>query len=278
VGALGRAGAAAAGATLVVTLEPCDHHGRTGPCTQAVIAAGISRVVFGQTDPNPLAAGGGERLRSAGIEVVGGLRAAEAQALNEVWSAAMALRRPWVTWKVAASLDGRIAAADGQSQWITGTQAREEVHQQRTRVDAVMTSTATALADRSRLTARPAGKLAAEQPLRVVVGHRELPADHPLADALIVRDHDPTRVLNLLWDREVRHVMLECGPRMAGAFMSAGLIDAITWYAAPLLLGPQGTPVLADGPPSLAEAPRWHIVDQRPVGEDLRIDLVRTED
>lgn len=276
VEALRAAAGAAHGATAVVSLEPCAHFGRTPPCAETLIAAGVRRVVFAQRDPNPQAAGGAQVLRSAGIDVVGGVRAREAQEVNPIWSAAVALGRPWVTWKVAASLDGCIAAADGTSQWITSAQARAEVHRLRSRVDAVLTGTGTALVDRPQLTARPDGHLAASQPLRAVMGMRELPDDHPLADAVRLDTREPQEALARLWDLDVRHVMLECGGQLASAFLAADLVDEIVWFAAPLLLGGKGSPVLEAGPPALSQAKPWRVAAVGQCGPDVRIDLART--
>src|SRR6476661_2688693 len=154
VEALRAAGEAARGATAYVTLEPCSHSGRTGPCTEALVAAGVARVVFAQSDPNPDAAGGAERLHAAGVQVSGGVLADEAADLNERWGRTVLLGRPLVTWKVATTLDGRSAAADGTSQWVTGEEARADVHGLRATRDAVLVGTGTALVDDPRLTVR----------------------------------------------------------------------------------------------------------------------------
>lgn len=278
VEALRAAGEASRGATAVVSLEPCAHHGRTPPCAEALIAAGVRRVVFAQADPNPQAAGGAQVLRAAGVDVVGGVRASEALAVNPVWSAAVARGRPWVTWKVAASLDGCIAASDGTSQWITSPQSRAEVHRLRSQVDAVLTGTGTALIDRPQLTARPDGQPAAEQPLRAVMGLRSLPAGHPLSDAVRLATRDPQAALSQLWDLDVRHVMLECGAQLAAAFLAADLVDEVEWFAAPLLLGGKGTPVLEAGPPTLDQAQIWHVASVDRCGPDVHIRLTRTVD
>lgn len=272
------AGVDVRGATAVVSLEPCAHHGRTPPCADALIDAGIARVLFAQSDPNPVAAGGAERLRSAGLAVIGGVLADRAADVNRTWSTAVQLGRPVVTWKVAASLDGRIAAGDGSSRWITSPAAREQVHELRGSVDAVLTGTGTALADRPQLTARvPGGGLATRQPLRAVMGLSELSAEHPLAAAgvLRLRTRDPQAALGLLFAAEARHVMLECGPRLAKAFLAADVVDRIVWFAAPILLGSSGLAVVEGGPATLADAARWRVTATQPCGPDVRIDLLK---
>lgn len=277
VEALRAAGSAANGATAVVTLEPCNHHGRTGPCTQALLAAGIARVVIGRRDPNPEAAGGAEVLLAAGVEVADLADEPALAELNRWWSQAVRLHRPVVIWKTAATLDGRIAAADGTSQWITGPHARQEVHQLRARVDAVLVGTGTALADDPQLTVRTGEQVA--QPLRVVVGRRALPAGAKLLDdsarTLHLPGPDPAEVLRRLWDEGVRSVLLEGGPRLASAFLAADLIDEIVWFTAPALLG-AGSPAAMDfGVDTLARARRFALRDARIVGGDVRIDLAR---
>ncbi|MDQ1246417.1 MAG: diaminohydroxyphosphoribosylaminopyrimidine deaminase [Actinomycetota bacterium] len=275
--ALAAAGQNARGATAVVSLEPCAHHGRTPPCAHALSRAGVARVVFGQRDPNPAAAGGAEVLRGAGVDVSGPHRADEARAINEEWSMAAERGRPVVTWKVAASLDGRISAADGTSQWITSAQSREAAHQLRVASDAVLTGTGTALLDRPRLTARPGGQEAPRQPLRAVMGLTPLPAGHPLTDAMLLRTRDPQEALHLLWQADVRRVMLECGPRLAGAFLDADLVDRVVWFTAPIMLGPYGLAVADGGPTTLADAVTWQVVKCGRSGVDIRLDLVRRE-
>jgi len=276
VDALAAAGPAARGATAVVTLEPCNHVGRTGPCSEALIAAGIARVVYAQADPHAVAAGGADRLRSAGVDVAGGLLAQEAAALNEAWLHAVTTGRPFVTWKVAATLDGRVAAADGTSRWITGEAARAEVHLWRQRCDAIAVGTGTALVDDPQLTARDAqGALAGHQPLRVVVGLSDLPASARVLDdsapTLHLRTRDPGEALSALAEREVRHLLLEGGPRLAAAFLAAGAIDQVVWYVAPAILG-SGSPAVADiGVTTLGESLRLRDVRVDQVGEDARI-------
>lgn len=276
VDALRSAGAAAAGGTAYVTLEPCNHTGRTQPCSLALVDVGVARVVFAQTDPNRAAAGGAAVLSQRGIEVAGGLLADEAAALNRTWSHLMISGRPWVTWKLAATLDGRSAAADGTSQWITGEPARADVHRLRSECGAIVVGTGTALADNPRLTARrPDGTLYPRQPIRVVMGHRELPAGaavfHDAAPTLRLRTRSPREVLRALASREVHRVWLEGGPTVAAAFVSEGLVDEVIAYVAPMLLG-RGRQAVTDlGITTLADALRLHPTDMTLVGEDVRI-------
>ncbi|HET7900354.1 MAG TPA: bifunctional diaminohydroxyphosphoribosylaminopyrimidine deaminase/5-amino-6-(5-phosphoribosylamino)uracil reductase RibD [Candidatus Nanopelagicales bacterium] len=281
--ALAAAGAAAAGTTAVVTLEPCAHTGRTGPCAQALIRAGVVGVVFAQRDPNPVAAGGEALLRAAGLEVETGLLAEDAAALNETWTFAVSVGRPFVTWKAAATLDGRIAAADGSSRWITSSAARADVHALRGEVDAVVVGTGTVLADDPHLAVRRGGQVApGSQPMRVVVGLRDIPAGSRVLDdaarTLQLRTHDPREVLATLFAHDVQHVLLEGGPTLAAAFVRADLVDAVRWYAAPALLG-AGRAALDDaGMESIAQALRLDVVDVVRVGDDVRIDArVRRE-
>ncbi len=281
--ALATAGATTRGTTAVVTLEPCAHTGRTGPCAQALVDAGVAHVVFAQDDPNPVAAGGADLLRAAGVGVESGLLAAESMALNETWTFAVTHARPFVTWKAAATLDGRIAAADGSSRWITSAPARAEVHDLRASVDAVVVGTGTVLADDPHLAVRRDGEVVAgRQPLRVVVGLRDVPEGSRVlddaAETLHLRTRDPLEVLAALHGLEVQHVLLEGGPTLAAAFVRAGVVDAVRWYAAPALLG-AGRNALDDaGMDSIGQALRLDVVDVARVGDDVRIDArVRRE-
>ncbi|WP_256695428.1 MULTISPECIES: bifunctional diaminohydroxyphosphoribosylaminopyrimidine deaminase/5-amino-6-(5-phosphoribosylamino)uracil reductase RibD [Actinomyces] len=248
---LAAAGASAQGATAVVTLEPCNHQGRTGPCVQALLAAGVAEVIYAQDDPTEQAGGGAATLEAAGVRVRCGLCAQDAACLNRPWLLAVTRGRPMVTWKLAATLDGRIAAADGTSQWITPVAARRDAHRLRRQCDAIMVGTGTALADDPALTVRDeTGEPAPAhlQPLRVVVGSRRLPpTSRVLADDhhLLLPDHDPRAVLAVLAEREIRHVLLEGGPTLATAFLRAGLVDEVVAYTAPALLG-AGPAALAD--------------------------------
>jgi diaminohydroxyphosphoribosylaminopyrimidine deaminase/5-amino-6-(5-phosphoribosylamino)uracil reductase len=275
--ALAEAGTAARGATAVVSMEPCDHTGRTGPCSQALIEAGVARVVFGQSDPNPRAAGGERRLAAAGVEVVGGVLAEEAAAVNEAWTFAVSHGRPMVTWKVASTLDGRIAAADGSSRWITGPEARAQVHALRAEVDAVLVGTGTVLADNPALTVRtPDGRLAERQPLRVVMGRRSIPEGAALrdgrADLRVFPTESPADVLAALGADGVQHVLLEGGPTLAAAFVREGLVDRVIWYLAPKLLGSGHAAVGGLGVPGIDQAIGLEITAVSRVGQDVRLD------
>lgn len=243
-------GADLAGATAVVTLEPCAHTGRTGPCAEALVRAGVARLVYALDDPNPAAAGGAARLRAAGVDVVGGVRAEAAGDLLRVWAAAVRAGRPFVTLKLAASLDGRVAAADGSARWITSAEARAHAHALRAEVDAIAVGTGTVLADDPALTARTAeGTLAPHQPLRVVVGRRALPDGGRLAgpggEVVHLPTHDVDEVLAALAAREVRHLLVEGGPTLAAAFLRARRVDEVVAYVAPVLLG-AGPAAVAD--------------------------------
>ncbi|MGI9162611.1 MAG: bifunctional diaminohydroxyphosphoribosylaminopyrimidine deaminase/5-amino-6-(5-phosphoribosylamino)uracil reductase RibD [Mycobacterium sp.] len=276
--ALRAAGERAAGGTAVVTLEPCDHHGRTPPCTEALIEAGIAAVVYAVADPDPAAAGGADRLRAAGMTVTEGPCADEVAAgpLRE-WLHKQRTGSPHITWKFATSIDGRSAAADGSSQWITSEAARADLHRRRAAADAIVVGTGTVFADNPSLTARnPDGTPASQQPLRVVVGEREIsPASLVLSDdsaTLLLRTRDPNEVIRALADRT--DVLLEGGPTLAGAFLRAGVVHRILAYVAPILLGGPVTAVDDVGVVSIAGALRWHYDGVEQIGPDLLLSLV----
>lgn len=302
--ALAAAGAAARGATAYVSLEPCCHHGRTPPCTDALVAAGIVRVVYGCGDPNPRVAGGGAaRLRAAGIAVEGGVLEAEARAVNPGFLARMARGRPWLRVKIAASLDGRTALADGRSRWITGPAARRDVQRLRARSSAIVTGIGTVLADDPELTVRdePAG--AVRPPLRLVLDSRlRLPPtarlvatpgpvvaltvapDAGQAAALAAAGVDVRRVAGeggrvapadlvaALVDLECNEVLVEAGPVLNGALLAAGLVDELVVYQAAHALGGTALPMFALPPlAAMADRPEFTLAGARRVGDDLRL-------
>lgn len=267
VHALDAAGELARGGTAYVTLEPCAHTGRTGPCAQALIAAGIARVVIAVADPNPVAAGGADVLRRAGV-VVDFVSSEPARRVNEHWLFAMMSGRPFVTLKMAASLDGRVAAAHGVETSISNAQSRRRVHELRGRVDAILVGSNTAVVDDPALTAREVQ--VQRQPQRFILGQRILPPDLQLLQgpqpAIQLPTHDVEVALRELAGREVRHLLVEGGPTVARAFLDAGLVDECIWITAPIVLG--------DGPHALGDEPfpqvlTWHPLDVADVDGDL---------
>ncbi|MDQ0664770.1 diaminohydroxyphosphoribosylaminopyrimidine deaminase/5-amino-6-(5-phosphoribosylamino)uracil reductase [Arthrobacter ulcerisalmonis] len=271
------------GCTMVVTLEPCNHVGRTGPCAEAIIAAGITDVVYAVDDPHDPAAGGAATLRTAGVRVRNGLGADEALDLNRQWFEAVAEKRPFVTLHIAQTLDARIAAEDGTSQWISSPESLADNHGIRSRIDAILVGTQTVLVDNPRLTARePSGGPAPKQPVRAVMGLRGIPdgaailGDDGLAVHLPTRD--PREALTMLYKAGTRHVMVEGGSRILSSFLTAGLVDELIVYLAPTLLG-SGTPALNGlGITSLPDAQQWEwdAADGgavRTLGRDLRLHL-----
>jgi diaminohydroxyphosphoribosylaminopyrimidine deaminase / 5-amino-6-(5-phosphoribosylamino)uracil reductase len=300
------AGPRAAGATLYVTLEPCNHHGRTPPCTDAIVGAKVSRVVIGCRDPNPHVEGKGiETLRAAGIEVVLGVREAQCRAQIISWAKHVTTGLPYVSIKLALSLDGRIATRSGASKWVTGVDARAKVHLLRSRSDAVAVGIGTAVADDPRLTVRDAP---GDSPLRVVFDTnlrlsvdtrlaqtaREIPTlvlsgpDAP-ADAEealttlgveVVRlplstegRLDVVTALRLLAQRGIVTLLVEGGAELAGSFLAGRLADELHAFIAPLLLGPRGRPGAVDwaGPDTPQQAPRIAAPAWELVGEDAYV-------
>ncbi len=288
---------AARGATAVVTLEPCNHTGNTGPCAQALLAAGIARVVYAITDPGAASGGGAERLRAAGVDVEGGLYADEARALLHSWLEVQRLGRPRVTVKWAQSLDGRAAAADGTSRWITGPEARADVHRRRATSDAIVVGTGTLLADDPALTARrDDGTLYDAQPLPVVLGDRAVPDGaavrrHPRAflqrsGANLFGEHEGDdragSVLAELHALGVQHVFVEGGPTIASAFLRAGLADDVLVYLAPTLIGygrdgADHPAVRMIGVDTIAQQHRLRVASIDKLGDDLVIVAHPTE-
>ena len=306
INALAAAGGEAAGATAYVTLEPCGHTGRTGPCTQALIQAGVERVVAAMVDPNPRVAGRGfAELAEAGIEVESGLLEAEARTLNRGFASRFERGRPWVRCKLAATLDGRTATAAGESRWITGEAARADVHRLRAQAGAVLTGIGTVLADDPRLDARIEGADCLAPPMRVIVdSHLRTPPAAKLFSApgrvLIATGEDTTSarplldagaevvslpradgrialgaLMSALAERGINEVHTECGPTLAGALLESGLVDEVVVYLAPALLGDAARgmftlPAVA----AMSDRIRLEFSDVTQVGADLRIDAV----
>lgn len=270
--ALAQAGPAASGATAYVTLEPCAHHGRTPPCANALVAAGIARVVTALTDPDDRVSGQGHAiLRAAGVEVAEGVRAGPAADLQRGFLTRVTLGRPMVTLKLATSFDGRIATASGESRWITGPAARRHVHALRLRHDAVMVGAGTARADLPALNVRGFGPV--RQPVRVVIASGPIP-DLPAQD----HDHGPLWILpsplpvalDELGRRGLTRVFCEGGGQLAAALLREGLVDEIVGYSAGVVLGGDGRSAV--GPmnlAALADAPRFRLVETRDLGGDV---------
>ena len=309
VTALQQAGARARGATVYVTLEPCSHHGRTPPCADALVAAGVSRVMVAMQDPNPRVAGSGlRRLREAAINVEAGLLEGQARALNPGFISRMQRRRPWVRVKLAASLDGRTAMASGESKWISGAAARQDVQRLRARSSAILTGIGTVLADDPALNVRLDaqqlyGVEPLRQPLRVVLDpDLAMPAQAqmlalPGQTLVLTRESDPGRhrglqqsgaevalvagaagqldlsaVLEQLAEREINEVLLECGPTLAGAFLQAGLVDELIVYLAPHLMGAAARGLFRlPGLERMQDRIALEWLDVRQVGSELRI-------
>jgi diaminohydroxyphosphoribosylaminopyrimidine deaminase/5-amino-6-(5-phosphoribosylamino)uracil reductase len=276
--ALRRAGGLAAGGIAFVTLEPCNHYGKTPPCVNALIEARVSTVIYAVGDPNAVAGGGAGRLQAAGLQVRSGVLADQVAAgpLRE-WLHKVRTGLPHVTWKYASSIDGRSAAADGTSQWISSEASRSDLHRRRAIADAIVVGTGTVLADDPVLTARLAdGSLANRQPLRVVVGMREIPPEAKVLNddsrTMVIRTHDPMEVIKALSDRT--DVLLEGGPTLAGAFLRAGAINRILAYVAPMLLGGPITAVDDVGVPTMSRALRWQFDGVDRAGPDLVLSLV----
>ncbi len=301
------AGERARGATAYVTLEPCNHHGRTPPCVDALLAAGVRRVVYAVGDPNPRVNGSGAaRLRAAGVIVESGLLEREAEELNAGFMMRMRKGRPFVRLKSAASLDGRTALANGKSKWITSEESRADVQHWRAQSGAILTSAATVLADDPRLDVRIETP---RQPLRVVLDRRRrvkknarilkppgdvvlfaggqargrASKDRPveafgrasIERVRILRGHlDLARVFARLAELEVNDVLVECGPRLAGALLSAGLVDEWLLYYAPVLLGSDARPLAALPPITrIAAAKRFDLSESKQIGPDVRLRL-----
>lgn len=260
-----------AGSTMVVTLEPCNHFGKTGPCVDAIIQAGITRVVYAVSDPNPIAAGGSDRLRAAGIEVISGVLETAARFFNRAWLSVIERNRPFFIWKVGATLDGKTSAADGTSQWITSDSSREFVSLLRRNSDAILVGTGTVIADNPSLV--PHDDEDIKNPLRVVMGTREIPeGSHVLddqAELLVIKSRNFTELVDNLLERGVKQVFVESGSELGTAMLKAGIIDEIMLFQAPTLLG-AGKSFIGDlGIQTLSERIDLSILAHRQIGSDL---------
>ncbi len=271
--ALLQAGEQARDATLYCTLEPCNAQGKTGPCTQAIIDAGIANVVIGQHDPNAKMAGGELTLQTAGIRVDSGVLESSARDLNLSWTFAQENNRPWVVWKTATTLDGFVAATDGSSKWITGEPARAQVQEIRKSVGAVITGTGTVLADNPLLTVRELPE--SEQPLRVVVGDRELGNDLQIfqgSNPGIRMPGDIKDVIASIWqDHGIHRVLVEAGPHLSKSVWQADLVDEVYWFQAPTILGAGRLAIGDIGISELAKARQFSQYQVDRVGLDLLI-------
>ena len=270
VSALAIAGDRSRGGTAIVTLQPCDHVGLTGSCTDALISAGIAHVIYASDDPTGHSVTTDAKLQAAGVTVLGNVDEALAQRVLGTWLFLQKNKRPYVTWKVAASLDGYIADTHGTSKWITSESSRNDVQALRARVGAIITSTRTVLADDPSLTVRNHDV----QPLRVIVGQTPIPSDFriftPPGRAVHEQTHDIERVLGSLGAQGIHHVLLEAGGRLGAAFVENSLIDEIHWFTAGILLG-SGIPAFAATQPiGLGDATRWTLEQVSTHDSDIR--------
>ncbi len=271
--ALRQAGEAARGGTAYVTLEPCNGHGRAGPCSVALIQAGVSRVVYAVSDPNPLKEGGATRLREAGVDV-DLLETPAAEKVNEVWLTAMRRKRPYVVLKAAIGMDGRLAMPDGRSKWITGAKARSAGMRLRADMGAVLVGARTMIQDNPRLSARVSGLV--NPVLRVVMASRDLVLDgRRVMDEpgeIVFVPEDAEVALTQLWERGVTSVLVEGGAATHARFLKAGMVDRIELFVAPRILG--AGPVWTSGDLSsdpLGESLDWELVRTYRLGDDIRL-------
>jgi diaminohydroxyphosphoribosylaminopyrimidine deaminase/5-amino-6-(5-phosphoribosylamino)uracil reductase len=274
VDAIKNAGTIAPGSTIYITLEPCNHFGKTPPCTDAIIANKIARVVYAIDDPNPVARGGAQKLRDAGIEVTSGLLKDEAAFVNRDWLTKIEYGRPRITWKIGTTLDGRTSAIDGTSKWITSEASRAKVKTLRDESDAIVIGTGTALADNPAL-------LSKMKATRVVLGDREIPRNHQLnnneAETIFVKGHDPDLFITLAKERGWNRILLESGPKLGTAFVKAGLVDELHIFMAPTLFG-AGKNFIGDlGVTTITERFDWQIASINQSGPDLELIVIKSD-
>ena len=272
--ALKGAGSMAPGATIVVTLEPCDHSGKTGPCTQAIIDAGISTVVYAVSDPSNLASGGAATLRSAGIEVIQGVLAEEATYANRAWLTTIEKGRPFFTWKVATTLDGKVAATDGTSQWISNLASRADVQKLRRESDAILVGTNTVIIDDPHLIPRGEHVGYSKNPLRVICGKRSIPVSARIFDdaapTLLVQSRDLDFLVQQLHSAEINHVLVEAGPTLAFALLEKGFLDELIIYQAPAILGAGKSFAMDFGATTLEDRLNLEHISTQVLGGDIK--------
>ena len=276
--ALEQAADLAKGATLYVTLEPCNHQGKTGPCTEVIIKAGIAKVVYAVRDPNPLASGGAKALEAAGIEVVFN-NDSEISNCNRAWLHKVKNNRPYFVWKIATTLDGRTAAIDGSSKWITCEESRAEVSKLRSESSAILIGTATALADNPNLIPRDLQTTRQSNPVRIVMGLREIPSEFNLhndaAETVFLRTNDFAELLKLCAERDFNQVFVESGSELGTALLKAGFIDELVIFQAASLLG-SGQSFIGDlGATNISQKMDFAIRDIAQFGNDLKITLTK---
>jgi diaminohydroxyphosphoribosylaminopyrimidine deaminase/5-amino-6-(5-phosphoribosylamino)uracil reductase len=267
--ALKKAGSAARGATMVVSLEPCAHTGTTPPCVQAIIDAGIAKVVYAVADPNPVAAGGAQKLSDAGI-VVEHRESAKLEFVQRAWLHKERTGRPLMIWKVATTLDSKVAASDGTSQWITGPESREDVQELRAQSDAILIGTNTALVDNPHLI--PRGHDA--RPVRIICGEQEVPATNKVFDnearTVLVKSKSIPELIKVLSDEGFNQVLVEAGPTLGSALMASGKIDELIVYQAPKMLGAGKEFVSHLGISTLNDHLKLELIDVQPFGSDIK--------
>ena len=267
--ALKKAGSAARGATMVVSLEPCAHTGTTGPCVEAIIEAGIATVIYAVADPNPIAAGGAQKLRDAGV-VVEYRESADLAFVQRAWLHKVRTGRPLMVWKVATTLDSKVAASDGTSQWITGEVARADVQVLRSQSDAILIGTNTAIVDNPHLI--PRGYEV--RPVRVICGEKEVPATHKVFDSqartIVVKSKSIPELMQVLTDEGFNQVLVEAGPTLGSALLASGNIDELIVYQAPIMLGAGKEFVSHLGISTLADHLKLERISVETFGSDLK--------
>ncbi len=265
-----------AGSIIYVTLEPCNHHGKTPPCVDAIIESGIKKVVYAVSDPNPIAAGGSERMRAARIKVESGIGEVQARHENRAWLTKIEKGRPRITWKIASTMDGKVAASDGSSKWITGELARADVAKIRSQADAIVTSTSTVIADDPLLTSKGIGN----NPVRIVMGLSEIASNSQIlgkdTETILIKSRDFKELISLASDRGFNQLLIESGPTFGTALLSADLIDEIILFQAPTFLGAGKASIGDLGITNIAGRLDFEITDVEVIGADLKITLVKS--